>query len=302
MPSGAAPKGPLITPAATVIVLRQAETVQVLMTQRHANLSFMGGMWVFPGGALSASDASAAALELLHAPECFSCGQMCDVQGQPLPREQCLALAIAACRETFEECGLLLAQHHDGTPCSAELAAALQPERAAVIKQPARFIELMKRERLQLDVGSLLCWGHWITPSVVPRRFDTRFFVVAAPPDQAASTDSREATQHCWLSPAQLLAASERGEMSLPHPTLCNLLELEARLGVHGSVPALLQGERQRVLPPILPKVLDLDGQRLVVMPWDAEYQASAGEGTPASIVFPEELRAMQSRTVNARG
>jgi 8-oxo-dGTP pyrophosphatase MutT (NUDIX family) len=293
---------PVITPAATVIVLRHAETVQVLMTQRHANLSFMGGMWVFPGGALSPSDASDAALGLLDQTESFSCGQMCDLQGQPLPRRECLALAIAACRETFEECGLLLAQNADGTPCDAELVVSLQPERAAIIKQPARFIELMNRERLRLDAASLLCWGHWITPSAVPRRFDTRFFVVAAPPDQIASTDSREATQHCWLSPAQLLAASERGEMSLPHPTLCNLLELEARLSAHGSIPALLQGERQRQLPPILPKVLEIDGQRTVVMPWDPEYQTSTGDGTPPIIVFPEELRALQSRALNARG
>jgi 8-oxo-dGTP pyrophosphatase MutT (NUDIX family) len=293
---------PAITPAATVIVLRHTESVQVLMTQRHANLSFMGGMWVFPGGALSPSDASDAALELVHEPESFSCAQMRDLHGQPLPRRECLALAIAACRETFEECGLLLARHADGTPCSADLAVALQPERANIIKHPARFIELMNRERLWLDVASLLCWGHWITPSVVSRRFDTRFFVVAAPPQQSASTDSREATQYCWLSPAELLAAGARGEMSLPHPTLCNLMELEARLQVHGSIPGLLQGERQRLLPPILPKVLEVDGHRTVLMPWDHEYHTSAGAGTPPTIVFPEELRTLQSRAVNARG
>jgi len=291
-----------LTPAATVIVLRAADEVQVLMTQRHANLSFMGGMWVFPGGALSASDASEAALSLLHQPEAFSCERMCDLQGRTLPRRECLALAIAACRETFEESGLLLAQHHDGTPCSAELVASLQPERTIIMKQPARFTELMNRERLQLDVGSLLCWAHWITPSAVTRRFDTRFFVVAAPPHQTASTDSREATQHCWLSPAELLAASTRGEMSLPHPTLCNLLELQEGLALHGSISGLLNGERERVLPPILPKVVDIEGQRTVIMPWDDAYHTSAGEGTPASLEFPAALRSMQSRAANARG
>jgi 8-oxo-dGTP pyrophosphatase MutT (NUDIX family) len=283
-------------------VLRAAEEVQVLMTQRHANLSFMGGMWVFPGGALSPSDASAAALALVHEPEHFGCGQMCDLQGQALPRHECLALAIAACRETFEESGLLLAQHHDGTPCSAELVAALQSERTLIMKQPARFIDLMNRERLQLDVGSLLCWGHWITPSAVSRRFDTRFFVVAAPPHQTASTDSREATQHCWLSPNELLAASARGEMSLPHPTLCNLLELQEQLSRHGSISGLLSGERERQLPPILPKVIEIDGQRTVLMPWDAEYHTMSGEGTPPGIVFPAALRTLQSRATNARG
>jgi 8-oxo-dGTP pyrophosphatase MutT (NUDIX family) len=219
-----------------------------------------------------------------------------------MPRRECLALAIAACRETFEESGLLLARHLDGAPCNAALVATLQPERATVIKQPAHFIALLNREQLRLDVESLLCWGHWITPSAVPRRFDTRFFVVAAPAQQPASTDSREATQYCWQSPAQLIAASERGEMSLPHPTLCNLIELDARLRAHGSIAALLEGERERRMPPILPKVLMLGEQRTVVMPWDAEYHASAGAGTPPGIVFPDELRALSPRAVNVRG
>jgi 8-oxo-dGTP pyrophosphatase MutT (NUDIX family) len=283
-------------------VLREAETVQVLMTQRHANLSFMGGMWVFPGGALSPSDGSDDALNLILRPAAFSCGQMLDLQGHVMPRRECLALAIAACRETFEESGLLLARHLDGTPCSTALVATLQTERAAIIKQPSRFIELLNREQLRLDVESLLCWGHWVTPSAVSRRFDTRFFVVAAPAQQPASTDSREATQHCWQSPAQLITASERGEMSLPHPTLCNLIELEARLHAHGSIAALLQGERARLMPPILPKVLTIHEQRTVLMPWDAEYHASAGEGTPPGLEFPEELRALSSRAVNVRG
>lgn len=283
-------------------MLRQADTVQVLMTQRHAKLSFMGGMWVFPGGALSASDRSEAALDRIHDSTGFSCEQMRDACGQPLPHIDCLALAIAACRETFEECGLLLARHDDGTPCNPTLAATLQSERAVVIEDPTHFIELLRRERLRLDIASLLCWSHWITPSAISRRFDTHFFVVAAPEDQQASTDSREATQHCWLSPGALRTADARGEMSLPHPTLFTLMQLDTHLKTHGSINQLLSSERQRRLPPILPKLVEIEQQRSVLMPWDADYHSSVGEGTPADIEFPEELLALSSRALHIRG
>jgi 8-oxo-dGTP pyrophosphatase MutT (NUDIX family) len=43
--------------AATVIVLRGGdETLEVLLVQRTASARFMGGVWVFPGGAIDATD------------------------------------------------------------------------------------------------------------------------------------------------------------------------------------------------------------------------------------------------------
>jgi 8-oxo-dGTP pyrophosphatase MutT (NUDIX family) len=294
---------PTLTEAATVIVLREQDgAIEVLMTRRHANLSFMGGMWVFPGGSLAASDSSEAAHGLIYDPGRFACSSMCDPQGTQLRQQHCMSLAIAACRETFEESGLLLARQHDGTPCKPELAAALQSQRAAVIKQPSLFIELLVREQLRLDVESLLYWAHWITPSAVSRRFDTRFFIVTAPHEQQASTDAREATEHCWMSPTQLLAAHARGEMALPHPTETTLIELDTSLRLHSTLPTFLAAERQRRVPPILPKVAELDHQRMVVMPWDPDYQRCEGQGTPAHIEFPANLRVLPARVVHARG
>jgi 8-oxo-dGTP pyrophosphatase MutT (NUDIX family) len=44
-------------PAATVLVLRGGdETLEVLMVQRHHGARFMGGVWVFPGGAVDQQD------------------------------------------------------------------------------------------------------------------------------------------------------------------------------------------------------------------------------------------------------
>jgi 8-oxo-dGTP pyrophosphatase MutT (NUDIX family) len=60
-------------PAATVLLLRGSdETLEVLMVQRHHAARFMGGVWVFPGGAVDPHDGPgeagirAAALREVH--------------------------------------------------------------------------------------------------------------------------------------------------------------------------------------------------------------------------------------------
>jgi len=67
--------GPATTPrqAATVIVLRGAsETLEVLLVRRTPKARFMGGVWVFPGGAVDAHEGDgdqahrAAAIRELH--------------------------------------------------------------------------------------------------------------------------------------------------------------------------------------------------------------------------------------------
>ena len=53
--------GTPVTPrqAATVIVLRGgAESLEVLLVQRNPEQRFMGGAWVFPGGAVDADEDS----------------------------------------------------------------------------------------------------------------------------------------------------------------------------------------------------------------------------------------------------
>src|SRR5688572_21508238 len=108
-------------PSATVMLLREAgDGVEVLMTRRHEKLAFMGGLWVFPGGTLHASDASPRILARIPSSSHGRCQNFGTLNGPALPSEECLSLAVAACRETFEETGLLLALRDDGRPCSNE--------------------------------------------------------------------------------------------------------------------------------------------------------------------------------------
>ena len=46
-----------IRPAATVMIVDDRPDLQVLLIERNANMTFAGGMWVFPGGAVDPGEA-----------------------------------------------------------------------------------------------------------------------------------------------------------------------------------------------------------------------------------------------------
>ncbi|HET9445029.1 MAG TPA: hypothetical protein VFO35_02160 [Steroidobacteraceae bacterium] len=288
-------------PAATVLLLREGrDGVEVLATRRHENLPFMGGMWVFPGGAVSAADASAAAFARIPDASRAKCARLCTLQGVAIPERECLALMIAACRETFEETGVLLASNAAGGNCDDDLTARLQEQRRTIVSQPELFSELLRAEDLSLRVDRLVYWAHWITPSIVPRRFDTRFFLAPAPSDQRVVIDTTETVDHAWMSPAALVAAASAGTMPVSHPTLYNLMELDASLQEHGSLQTLLAAEAQRNVVAILPKMVH-EEQTAMVLPWDPFYRNFLGESVPEHLEYPARLRSLPPRMIARR-
>ena len=288
-------------PAATVLLLREGrDDVEVLVIRRHEKLAFMGGMWVFPGGSVSAADAAPAAFARIPSSSQTSCARLASLHGEPIAASACLALAVAACRETFEETGVLLASDAAGQPCDNDLAARLQERRRAIASQPELFAELLQGESLFLRVERLVYWAHWITPSVVPRRFDTRFFLAAVPSDQTAVSDSTETVDHAWMSAAALVAAAQTGNMPVSHPTLYNLMELDASLQQHGSLQGLLAAESQRSVVAILPKMVR-EEQTSMVLPWDPFYRNFIGESAPEHLEYPARLRALPPRMIAKR-
>jgi 8-oxo-dGTP pyrophosphatase MutT (NUDIX family) len=288
-------------PAATVLLLREGrDTAEVLVIRRHEKLAFMGGMWVFPGGSVCAADASSAAFARIPASSQTNCARLATLHGAPLDAKECLALAVAACRETFEETGVLLASDTAGAPCDGDLTARLQERRRAIASQPESFAQLLEAENLFLRVERLVYWAHWITPSVVPRRFDTRFYLAPVPSDQNAVIDSTETVDHAWMSPASIVAAALTGDMPVSHPTLYNLMELDASLQQHRSLQDLLAAESQRRVPAILPKMIH-EEQTAMVLPWDPFYRKVVGESAPEHLEYSSRLRALPSRMIAKR-
>lgn len=286
--------------AATVILLREVRgVIEVLVTRRHENMAFMGGMWVFPGGALCPADSAAASLALIPQPSQIGCSRFADTHGAPLPQPLCLGLAVAAYRETFEETGVLLATTAEGHHCREEVLARVREQRRAILSQPELFATLLQEEHLLLDVQRLVYWAHWITPSVVPKRFDTRFFLACLPPRQAATIDDIEATEMAWMSPSSLIAAARDAKMKVSQPTLYNLMELDASVRQHISLNAMLAAEARRAVAPVLPKVLKGE-RRCIVMPWDREYHELAGDSVPRATAYPQRLLDLPSRVASA--
>jgi 8-oxo-dGTP pyrophosphatase MutT (NUDIX family) len=282
--------------AASVLLLREQQgAIEVLLTRRHENLAFMGGMWLFPGGTLCPADTSADSLALIPEGARAGCHRLRDLDGNALPRTTCLGLAIAATRETFEETGVLLATTAEGQHCGSERVTRLHERQRAIVSQPELFATSLQEEHLQLDVQRLIYWSHWITPSTVSKRFDTRFYLASLPPEQSADVDNIEATEMRWMTPASLIAAAHGGTMTLSRPTLYNLMELDASVRQHISLNAILAAEMHRDVVPVLPKIRK--AERMIVMPWDSEYHTMSNDGVSPNVIYPQRLRSLPSRT-----
>jgi 8-oxo-dGTP pyrophosphatase MutT (NUDIX family) len=282
-------------PAATVLLLRElAGELEVLMMRRGTGLAFMAGMWVFPGGRLEVTDCTTSALARLAAE---APGQqarrLCDAQGEALPADVALGLHVAACRETFEESGVLLAT---GEPAAEIRPGRLAIRRAEVARDPSCFVGLLEELSLTLDVGRFVYWSHWITPSVEPKRYDTRFFAVELTGAATVEADQSELTEHSWVRPQSALAALSRGEMQMVPPTMLTLEDLAESHRKHGGLPGMLAAERHRETPAITPRIAVTPSAYRVVMPWDPGYLDVPGEGRaidPADL--PAHLAARRS-------
>ena len=214
------PRAP-IRPAATLILLRDTpQGPEVFMQRRSPGAAFLGGAYVFPGGALEAADADPRVLQRVTG--------LTDAEASArlaLPAGA-LSYWVAAARECFEEAGILLARDETGAPAAPERVAALAPQRDALNRGALAFADLLVGHGLRLPADELVYFDHWITPPVRPRRFDARFFVARAPHGQEGSHDDGEAVHSVWLRPAEALERGERSEMEIAFATRFMLREL----------------------------------------------------------------------------
>jgi len=199
-------------PAATVLLLRDgAAGLEIFMVLRSSEMNFAAGALVFPGGKLDPEDADPA----LQA-------RCAGLEGLD---ELHRGLRVAVVRETFEECGVLLARPHGSSELvDADHAAAVQKAwRKALHDGEVGLREIVEREQLDLATDLLAPFAHWITPVVRPRRFDTYFYLAPVPHGQEGLHEGVEATDSLWVSPAPVLAEVEAGVRPMMFPTRANL-------------------------------------------------------------------------------
>ena len=186
--------------AATVMLLRGRDhTLEVLLVRRNPSARFMGGAWVFPGGAVDRAEG----------------------EGQA-------ALRAAAVRELREEAGIELPDEHE-----------------------------------------LVLFSRWITPAQVKIRFDTWFYLAAAPAGAEPEPDGAEVVDARWLAPQVALDASQAGELFLVFPTIKHLEQLAS----FASAVALLDHARGRDVRPVEPRVVSSGEMARIVLPGEPGYE-----------------------------
>ena len=247
--------------AATVVLLRDGrEGLEVYLQRRPVAMGFAGGLWVFPGGRVDEADRDPGVDASWAGP---SPGEWAGRLG--LPVDEARGHVVAACRETLEEAGLLLASP---VPGPAETAHA----RARLLAGEGSFARLLGRLGVRLDTGRLRYWAWWVTPEKEPRRYDTRFFVAGVPAGAAVTAHLAEAERERWLPPAE--AAADQ-EMPMLPPTRYTLRDLAPFATVDEALAAAEGRRVERILPV-------LEGAELV-MPWRERY--------PVPVPLPEPGR-----------
>jgi 8-oxo-dGTP pyrophosphatase MutT (NUDIX family) len=247
------------------MLVRDAPSLEVFMLRRTLAADFMGGAYVFPGGAVDAGD---------RAPELFA---RCHGRDDSTASTQLglhaggMGFWVAAIREAFEEAGVLLARSAaTGLPVDlgdSSTATRLEAARRAVGRGELPFVDVVEDEDLLLDAGALHLFSHWITPPGAPRRYDTWFFVAAAPEGHAYLHDDSETVASVWTRPADALSGAERGELEIIFPTVRNLEQL-ARFSTAGELLDAVTASEPRV-------VADAGGAR-ILLPGDAGYEGVA--------------------------
>jgi 8-oxo-dGTP pyrophosphatase MutT (NUDIX family) len=214
--------------AATVMLVRDgADGVEVFMVRRSLRLVFAGGAHVFPGGAVDDADRE---MERW-------CSGLTDEAASAtvgVPHGG-LAFWVAAVRECFEEAGFLLAAHPDGEPLALDDPATAErfaSHRWAVDAGEGTLRAVCESEDIRLALDGMHYVSRWITPEGPPRRFDTRFFVCAAPERQTPLHDARETIAHEWVRPADALTRHDEGDVDLMVPTVHSLQWLADAAGV----------------------------------------------------------------------
>jgi 8-oxo-dGTP pyrophosphatase MutT (NUDIX family) len=259
--------------SASVVMLRDsAQGLQVLLLRRHPASNVLGGAYVFPGGKLDPEDQHPALLSQLSQDAATLHHRLAEPE---LPAPRAAGLFVAAIREAFEECRILLGQTGADTPDLEGLQNALASGQS--------WAQAFRNLSLKLHTDTLVPWTRWITPrqaSVTHKRFDTRFFITRVPEGQTAAHDNRETTETLWATPREALIRYWNHEIELAPPQIMGLVQL-AR---HADTQSALAEARSRQPPVVQPEPFDQDGVRTICYPGDPRHSL-------AQAVFPGPTR-----------
>lgn len=203
---------PVPDPAATVISLREGpEGFEVLMVKRNPR-GFFGSLVVFPGGRVDDVDCR---------------------NGEPTTSES--AHRRAAIRELAEEAGFVVTDR-------GILGAGGVKD--------ADFYEWLTRRGLRMDPSALVLVSRWVTPEEAPRRFDTRFYLLACNESPDVAIDDDELVGHRWVTPQEALARHDNGDWPMWLPTTAHLRWLAKRSSIEQAIDSARGADGRTLIEP----------------------------------------------------
>ncbi len=256
--------------AATVMIVRDGnEGMEVLMLERSGKSESFSGAFVFPGGKVDLDDAHDE-YEKLYAGHDDK--EASDILSVP---KYGLAYWTGAIRECFEEAGILMAYDADGKLLDFDNEATksrFAKHRDELNSGDKSLLDICKEENITLATDLLNYFSHWVTPTIIPRRFDTRFFVCKAPAAQEPLIDNHEAVSQCWITPAQALKRSKEGTFQIFFPTIAHI----KAIGQYANTDELMKASAGYTdIPRTLPMRLELpDGKMKILLPDEEGYDA----------------------------
>lgn len=241
-------------PSATILMLRDGPSgLETFMVVRHHQIDFASGALVFPGGKVEDGD--------------FDVRQYC--QGVDDADDTTVALMAGAIREAFEECGILLAREQGAEVLvPGERLKELEHYRDPLNCGDVKLIDFLKDENLVLACDQLQHFAHWITPEMLPKRFDTHFYLASAPADHLAVHDGHESVDSVWISPEGALAGNKDGTYTIIFPTRVNV----EMLGESNTVAEAMNSAATRRVESILPWPEQREDGNYICIPTDVGY------------------------------
>ena len=245
-----------IIPASTVLIIRDGVSgLEVFMVVRHHEIDFAAGALVFPGGKVDQSDYEKKLNQYICQDETS------DMESIPFK--------IAAVRECFEEANVLFAKNKDGKKIIGKgKLSKLKKWRDAFINESTSMYEFARSENLLFSIDSLIPFSHWVTPKKVPKRFDTRFYIAAAPKGHKGQHDGNESVDSIWINPQEALDDCLSGKRNIIFPTRLNL-EL---LNQSKTVAEAINNAKHSKIVTVTPLIEKLDEGIFITIPKEAGY------------------------------
>ena len=253
---------PPLRAASTVIIVKEKDKAfEVYLLKRSTKSGFMGGLYVFPGGVVDPEDrgVDSWAPNIDIAPDQIRK----QLGASTLSSEDALSFSIAAIRETLEEAGVLIASCEGKTQKDIDRISSYRLNRDL---PKSWFRTRIMDENWILSFSSLGRWSHWITPELMKKRFDTRFFIVLMPDSQTCVPDQIETSHGIWLTPQKALEQNLEGKTPLSPPTvvtLTQLLKFNNLDDIKHEIQARPWGD------PIAPRLVSSPNGPVILEPWD---------------------------------